>query len=698
MSNEPSSPPDLAAIDLSLSFAPAWAKESDSGERLAKLAAKHGGEERPGRSGGKWQDRGGKSDRRPPRRDGGGRPAGGGRPERGGHGRREERRPERPKPEPILDGWEVQFMPDRHGVDGLAKQIKTSAKAYPLFDLARLVLEKSERYLVGFRRSTETATPLFQLKSDGSLWLTESEAVAHALATQMDKFYRRERIAVDPPKGTYPFVAVCGMSGVLLGPPNYHDYQSKLIRLHAEKFANMPFEAFKSRIRMERDEALIEKWKEEQSSRDVFYAIDPSAPPKPAPAPEPAAPAVAAEASESVAAASGEVAVPEAEETAPAVEAAVPEASAEAPVESAEPVADTEIVVGEAPAEEAAPADDNAKKFDSFAEVERHFRENHAAKAVIRIRDKVVVAGPAALNESAPAVLRLTRGTWEELDRFPLPLAHILGQQLTAKGLQIFKTQDNVTHVGVARPRHLDVAVTPVSEALSAMLAYIEAHRAVPRAEQWKALVELRPLAEGGSEVLRETAAAADLFWLLREGHVIDFAKRGLEAARRPKPPQQAKAKKTPAPVAAASAKEQGAPAAPVAETPAEPVAETAAEPVAETPAEPVAETPAEPVAETPAEPVAETPAEPVAETPAEPVAETPAEPVAETPAEPVAETPAEPVAETSAEPVTETAAEPVAETPAEPVTEIAAEPAAETPAKPVAVPAQDELALQPQQ
>ncbi|HVE17277.1 MAG TPA: hypothetical protein VNB29_11105, partial [Chthoniobacterales bacterium] len=291
-------------------------------------------------------------------------------------------------------------MPDRHGVDGLAKQIKTSAKAYPLFDLARLVLEKSERYLVGFRRSVETATPLFQLKSDGSLWLSESEAVAHALATQMDKFYRRERIAVDPPKGTYPFVAVCGMSGVLLGPPNYHDYQSKLIRLHAEKFASMSFEAFKSRIRMERDEALIEKWKEEQSARDVYYAIDPSAPPKPAPAPEPAAPV--AEAPEPVATTSEEAAsAPEAEET--VAEAAAPEVSAEAPVESAEPVADTEIVVGEAPAEEAAPAADDAKKFDSFAEVERHFRENHAAKAVIRIRDKVVVPGPAALNESAPA-------------------------------------------------------------------------------------------------------------------------------------------------------------------------------------------------------------------------------------------------------------------------------------------------------
>jgi hypothetical protein len=138
--------------------------------------------------------------------------------------------------------------------------------------------------------------------------------------------------------------------------------------------------------------------------------------------------------------------------------------------------------------------------------------------------------------------------------------------------VQIFKTHDNITHVGVARPRYLDVAATPVSEGLRGMLEYIEAHRSVPRAEQWKALVELRPLPEGGSEVLRETAVAADLFWLLREGHVIDYAKRGLEAARRPKPvtprPPKVRPEKPPAPaVISQPVPAEAAPAEPVSES-----------------------------------------------------------------------------------------------------------------------------------
>jgi hypothetical protein len=540
MSDEPSSPADLGAIDLSLSFAPAWAKEADSSRQIARLAAKHGGgDDRADRPGKRWEDRGPRQDRRPPRRDAGG---GGPRPDRpkrregaGRDDRRPERRPEREaRPEPILSGWDVQFLPDRAGVDGLARQIKASAKTYPLFDLARLVLEKSERYFVQLKRTSESATSLYQLKIDGSLWVSEAEAVAHALAQQLDKFYRRERVAVDPPKGVYPFVAVCGMSGTLLGPPNYHDYQAKVRQLHAERFANVPFEVFKSRIRMDRDEESINRWKQEQSTKDVFYPVDPAAPQPPARA-------------ESAAEAPKEDAP--AAEMPPAEEA--PTAEAETIAETAAPPAD------EAPAPEPAAAPEAREQFASLADVERHFRQHHLAGAIVKIRERVAAPGPAAMNDSSPAVLQLTRGAWEELSRFPLPLAHTLGQQLTGKGLQIFKTADNITCVGVARPRYLDRQATPVSEALSGILDYLEGHASTPRPEQMQALLAMRTITEGEEESAREAALARDLSWLLHEGHVIDFARRGLEAARPPKvrPSPDPKAGKTNRPTPEAETK-----------------------------------------------------------------------------------------------------------------------------------------------
>ncbi len=454
MSDEPTSPPDLANLemDLAKSFQPSWAREADAPDRLSRMVAKHGDEDRPERPG-KSRDRGPGRDRPPTRGDGqrsddrkGGRR----------NDRPEPRRAERPaRPAPEVTGWAVQFHPHRLGVEGLAKQIKTSAKAYPLFDLARLVLEKSERYLVEFQRTAENSPALFQLRADGSIWLSETEAVAHALAKHLDKFYRRERVTTEAPKGAFSSVAVCGLSGTLLGPSNHHDFQNKLRRLHAERYSNMPFDMYKSRVRMEKDEELIAKWKEEQSSKDEFYP-------------------------------------------------------AETP-EGSEPI-----------------------KLADLSAVERHFRENYVAAEIVPVRDRVKVPGPSALNESSPPIHQLARRIWEELQRFPLPLAHLIGQHLTSQGLQIFKTHENITYISVARPRYLDRVATPVSEALSAMLEYLEAHPNVPRAEQWKALVALRPPAAEGAEAQRESAVAADLAWLLHEGHVIDFAGRGLESARRP--------------------------------------------------------------------------------------------------------------------------------------------------------------------
>lgn len=537
MSDQPSASPDLTAIDLSLSFAPAWAKETDSNERLARLADKHDRhEERPERG----RDRQGNrrdDNRREPRRDRNdkGRPARGDRRTGGRRDdRRETERPPERAPLPSVTGWAVQFLPDRHGVEGLARQIKTGAKTYPLFDLARLVLEKSERYVVEFKRTGENATPIFQLKTDGTLWLSERDAIAHALTAQIDKFYRREQVTVEPPKGIFPCVAVCGMSGVLLGPPNYHDYQSKLLRLHAERFAHVPLEVYKSRIRMERSEEMVQKWKDEQSVRDEFLPIEDAGSPRKAKSAE-SAPAPASAATVEPAA---DAETTENAGTAASVEPVELTETPEA-IESTEAAKSTDATESA----EAAPTPE-PMRLKSLAEVEAHFRQHHASGAVIKIRERVIVPGSAALNDSAPAVLNLTRGTWSELNRFPLPLAHILGQQLAGRGLQIFKAHENITFVGVARPKYLDRTTSPVSEALGAMLDYIEAHPKTPRAEQWKALVALRPAPEAEAEDHRETAVAADLSWLLHEGHVIDFARGNLEAARKPKPPTPPKAGK----------------------------------------------------------------------------------------------------------------------------------------------------------
>ncbi len=456
---DPAPAPDNLEIDLAQSFLPAWARDGGNTSDVSKLAARFDrGHDRPERHGGfdKRGDgrRGPRPDRekRPgggPRRDDSSRPARGHRDDSGG------RQPERveQKETAAITGWQVRFLPDRTGVEGVARQIKLSMKAYPLFDLARLVLEKSERYQVELKRVEESAPALYQLKSDGSLWLDESTALSHALNSSLDTYYRREQVEAEPPKGNFTGIAQCGMSGVLLGPPNYHNYQSKLRETHAQKFANMSFDAYAARVRVVKDEAVIEQWKQEQCTREQFVPIT--------------------------------------------------EADAEVP----------------------------PPPLPTMADVETHFRANHVAALIIKIRERAIASGPAALNSSAPAVLALTRNYWAELDRFPLPLAHSLSKQLAAKGLQIFKGRDNITFISIARPRTLNTSENPVSDSLQIMLDYIASHPFQPRPEQWKALLALRPVREGSTEADRDHAVAADLSWLLHAGHVIDYAKRGLAIA-----------------------------------------------------------------------------------------------------------------------------------------------------------------------
>ncbi|MGK0187501.1 MAG: hypothetical protein ACI9R3_003289, partial [Verrucomicrobiales bacterium] len=206
-------------------------------------------------------------------RQGGGDRRGGGQ-FRGGRGRdRDQFR------EPLLDGIEVRFIPETPGVESLARQIKATGRAYSVFDLAKLVLGGRERYAVEFVRTKEAPDSLyfFQCKLDQSLWLSKEEALRHALdAKGLEEYYLAEDVETEGPKGNFTVIAVCGMSGVLLGPPNHHDYQRDLTRLHQERFANMHIEGFKRRIRMEKDEETIAKWKAEKS-KETHYTYQKTA-------------------------------------------------------------------------------------------------------------------------------------------------------------------------------------------------------------------------------------------------------------------------------------------------------------------------------------------------------------------------------------------------------------------------------------
>ena len=269
-------------LDLDSLFQPAWAQGKSEPNKFEKFTGNEG--VKPERS-----FSGKPGERRGPRREGGGERRGGeGHPpraggkfgdRRGGPRRDDRREPRRETQEPAapLPEFNVAFIPEEKGVEQLARQIKVTGRAYPLFQIALLILDKAERYSVQLtpkKKADGTSEKLFVCALDETPWTSEDEAVAHALKHHFATFYQTNKIPCDPPKGVYTFVAQCGMSGVILGPPNYHDYQNQLRKLHAEKFSRMPFDMFKSRVKIVKDEAVVKKWIEEQSSKVEYTALN----------------------------------------------------------------------------------------------------------------------------------------------------------------------------------------------------------------------------------------------------------------------------------------------------------------------------------------------------------------------------------------------------------------------------------------
>ena len=153
-----------------------------------------------------------------------------------------------------------------------------TGRAYPLFEIAQMILQKHERYAVTLTSKKKpdgtVAQPLFVCALDDTVWLSEEEAVRWLLDKHFETFYQADKTKIDPPKGVYTFVAQCGMSGAVLGPPNYHDYQVRLRKLHAERFSRMPFDLFKSRVKIVKDEETVKKWVEEQSWKTEYVCLN----------------------------------------------------------------------------------------------------------------------------------------------------------------------------------------------------------------------------------------------------------------------------------------------------------------------------------------------------------------------------------------------------------------------------------------
>jgi hypothetical protein len=166
----------------------------------------------------------------------------------------------------------VRFVPHPSAFENVAKQIKEGAVAYSLFALARLFLEKAERYDVHLTAKTES--PLYQLGENGAMAADQQFLENNAFRFAKEDFYRIDITQSEPIKGNFTSVARDRLSGTLLGPTNHHAYQPRLRTLYEQRFSRrMSFPEYQRQIEILSDPALVEQWKEEARTVTTFTTL-----------------------------------------------------------------------------------------------------------------------------------------------------------------------------------------------------------------------------------------------------------------------------------------------------------------------------------------------------------------------------------------------------------------------------------------
>lgn len=461
--------------------------------------------------------------------------------------------------------------PEDTGFAALVKAVRASCRTYQLFEITQAVLEKNDRFVVVIQRTkpdrpergpagpegeaarpaAEKLRPLYMSMPDHLPFDTEDEAIQHVLNNNLAAFFDTEEVEIDPPKGNFPIINKCGVTGELLGPPNYHRYQQILQQHHAAKLGRMSFDRFRDSIVSVREPEVVAQWQEKMKKATRYIWKQPGAKTTATAAPFPEAGTAASETAP---------APVEPAESAPAEPAETPVAVApvaestpgEAPPAPAQPEA---APAAEAPAPEAAPAAPAAEviSFDNIEDARLHLLA-HARDKVVRAVENVRFHGKLLDTLPPGEIRRALEGHMERQRRFPLDTANALRGRLRREGFTIFKKGSRGVSFVCAVKRRFRIPGQVFSDSITTLIDFIEKNPMVHMKDLPKNFLgvdfapvpeaspppEGAPAIEGASpsptpspapfaaltpeqtEKLRKMSN--DLRWLVMEGYVTEFS------------------------------------------------------------------------------------------------------------------------------------------------------------------------------
>jgi hypothetical protein len=428
-----------------------------------------------------------RNDPRGPRRDG---PGGGGdRFSRGGPRGGYDRAPIERGPY-ISPFFNVTFYPEDVGFTALAKAIRTSCRTYELFEIARVIIGKNDRFVAVIQRkpaentaapaegasaaAAAKAAPMAISVPDGLPFESEEAGIAHVLSTHLGQFFDSAEAEVEAPKGNFQVVNKCSITGELLGPPNYHRYNQIVQQHFNSRISRMPFDVYKSRIDSVRDPEVINQWLEKMKKVTRYTW--------------------------------------------------------------------KHVAEGE-----------TATTFDSLEEA-RNYLLSKARDKVVKTVESARFHGKNVEQLPQGEIRRAIEGTLERQRRFPLDTANALRGRLRREGFTIFKKGSKGISYVCAVKRKFRVPGQTFSDTIGGLITFIEANPMVKASELPSKLLSIQtpvttvaaapagttqsPIPTSGSMPPMSVAAATilspedqarltrlngDLRWLVTEGYVTEF-------------------------------------------------------------------------------------------------------------------------------------------------------------------------------
>ena len=178
----------------------------------------------------------------------------------------------RPRPLDV----DVKILPDPRALGTIIRKLQNDIHAYKLKDLANFLLDNPSSVLLKItpRPSDDPAArqPHFhQCKACGFASTNGADVVEHVVNAHLGDYYDAKEVPCEPPKGNFSCVAKCGLSGVLLGPPNIHEFNAVVREMIRTKYPAMSEADYRARIEMVRDADAIEEWRKGATKKTLFF-------------------------------------------------------------------------------------------------------------------------------------------------------------------------------------------------------------------------------------------------------------------------------------------------------------------------------------------------------------------------------------------------------------------------------------------